>query len=213
MVNGKIMGVRVTDWVAKAGLLVIAVTGLAGCTTTAHVTVEQIFPTVVAAPRSIKATIVMDEAFRAYQAFPLKNTDIAFGQAQVDLWSKAFRGLFSEVEVVTTRAEASADTELIVTPFVQEVQLSTPSQSYLNVYEVWIKYRLDIETANGIPIDSWFLPAYGKTPDSALLSKTRAIEQATVVALRDAGAKLILDFYRIPAIHVWFEQRLAAVDS
>lgn len=206
-----------TDWMVKTGLKLIAVnclvvSGLVGCTTTAHVTVEQTFPTVVASPRQIKAAIVMDESFRTYQAFPLKNTDIAFGQAQVDLWSKAFRGLFSQVEIVTTRSEASADTELIVVPFVHEVQLSTPSQSYLNVYEVWIKYRLDMETIDGVPIDSWFLPAYGKTPDSALLSKTRAIEQATVVALRDAGAKLILDFYRIPAVHVWFEQRLAAVE-
>jgi hypothetical protein len=168
---------------------------------------------VVNAPREISAAIVMDETFRTYQAWPLKNTDITFGQAQVDLWGKAFRGLFSQVEVVSSRAQVSPGTELIIVPHVHEVQLSTPSQSYLNVYEVWIKYRLDIETIDGVPIDSWLMPAYGKTPDSTLLSKTRAIEQATIMALRDAGAKLILDFYRIPAIHVWFEQRLAAMES
>ncbi|HKJ18239.1 MAG TPA: hypothetical protein VJ984_12875 [Xanthomonadales bacterium] len=201
-----------TDWAAKAGLLVMAAISMVGCTTTAHVQVEQTFPTVVAEPRQVSAAIVMDQTFRTYQAFPLKNTDIAFGTAQVDLWGKAFRGLFQQVEVVSAREEVSPDTELVIIPSVQEVQLSTPSQSYLNVFEVWIKFRLDIETPDGVPIDSWFLPAYGKTPDSALLSRTRAIEGATVVALRDAGAKLILDFYRIPAVHVWFEQRLAAVD-
>jgi hypothetical protein len=206
-------GSSMKDWLTKAGLLIVMAMGLVGCTTTAHVIVEQTFPTVVSAPREISAAIVMDPAFRSYQAFPLKNTDIQFGLAQVDLWSKAFRGLFGQVEVVSSRAEVSAGTELVIIPSVQEVQLSTPSQSYLNVYEVWIKYRLDIETPEGVPIDSWFLPAYGKTPDSALLSKSRAIEQATVVALRDAGAKLILDFYRIPAVHVWFEQRLAAMES
>ena len=36
------------------------------------------------------------------------------------------------------------------------------------------------------------------------------IEQATIVALRDAGAKLMLDFYRIPAIYGWMQQRAAA---
>jgi len=203
---------NMTDWAAKAGLLVMAAISMVGCTTTAHVQVEQTFPTVVAEPRQVSAAIVMDQTFRTYQAFPLKNTDIAFGTAQVDLWGKAFRGLFQQVEVVSAREEVSPDTELVIIPSVQEVQLSTPSQSYLNVFEVWIKFRLDIETPDGVPIDSWFLPAYGKTPDSALLSRTRAIEGATVVALRDAGAKLILDFYRIPAVHVWFEQRLAAVD-
>ena len=59
-------------------------------------------------------------------------------------------------------------------------------------------------------IDNWFLPAYGKTPDSMMLSRTNAIHQAAVVALRDAGAKLLLDFYRIPAVHGWLEKREAS---
>ncbi|MBT8058264.1 MAG: hypothetical protein KJO33_01640, partial [Gammaproteobacteria bacterium] len=99
------------------------------------------------------------------------------------------------------------DTDLVIIPSVREVQLSSPSESYLNVYEVWIKYSLDIETADGVPIDSWFLPAYGKTPHSYLLSRSKAIQEASVVALRDAGAKLMLDFFRIPAIYGWMQQR------
>jgi hypothetical protein len=42
-----------------------------------------------------------------------------------------------------------------------------------------------------------------------MLSRTRAIDEATVMALRDAGAKLMLDFFRIPAIHGWMQQRQA----
>jgi hypothetical protein len=42
-----------------------------------------------------------------------------------------------------------------------------------------------------------------------MLSRSRAIEEATVVALRDAGAKLIIDFFRIPSIHGWMERREA----
>ena len=94
----------------------------------------------------------------------------------------------------------------MITPSVQEVQVSTPSDTYLNVYEVWIKYNLDIQTSEGDQIDSWFMPAYGKTPDSFMLSKTNAIEEATVIALRDAGAKLLLDFYRIPSVYSWIVQ-------
>ena len=83
------------------------------------------------------------------------------------------------------------------------MQVSTPSDTYLNVYEVWIKYSLDIADADGEQIDSWFMPAYGKTPDSFMLSKSNAIEEAAVIALRDAGAKLLLDFYRIPSVYNW----------
>lgn len=202
-----------TDWLKKAGLIIAASACLGGCATSASVQVDETFPTVVSKPRDLTAVVVMDEYFRSYQALPLKNVDITFGAAQVDLWSKAFRGLFTDVEVVSSRAEVNPAAELVITPSVQEVQLSTPNQSYLNVYEVWIKYKLDIETPEGVPIDSWFMPAYGKTPDSVMMSRSRAIEGATVVALRDAGAKLLLDFYRIPAVHVWMEQRLAAADT
>lgn len=201
-----------TDWILKTGLLLVTGVLLTGCATSASVNVDGgRFPTVVSQPRDINAAIVMDHTFRNFQALPLEKVDITFGAAQVDLWTKAFDGLFENVQIVNSREEAPAGTDLVIIPSVQEVQLSTPNQSYLNVYEVWIKYRLDIETADGVPIDSWFLPAYGKTPDSVMLSRSRAIEGATVVALRDAGAKLLLDFYRIPAIHVWMEQRVAQV--
>jgi hypothetical protein len=182
---------------------------MAGCATTLNVDVEQTFPEVVAEPRDLSATLVMDQEFRTYQAQPNAKTRIQIGQPQVDLMTKAFSGLFAEVMVVSSREQVRPGTDLVIIPSVREVQLSTPSESYLNVYEVWIKYNLDIETGDGVPVDSWFLPAYGKTPSSYLLSRTTAIEDATIVALRDAGAKLMLDFYRIPAINGWLQQQAA----
>ncbi len=191
----------------KTGLLIVAMALLAGCNST--IRVKQDFPEVVAEPVEMKATLVMDDEFSNYRGQPNEKTGILFGAAQVDLLNKAFSGLFEQVNVVSSREQAGPETDLVIIPSVREVQLSTPSESYLNVYEVWIKYNLDIETADGVPIDSWFLPAYGKTPYSNLLSRTRAIEAATVVALRDAGAKLMLDFFRIPAIYGWMQQHQA----
>jgi hypothetical protein len=193
-----------------SGLLMVVAAMASGCTSNVRVGVEHEFPEVVAMPRDLTAVLVMDEAFRTYRAQPTEKTLIQFGPAQVDLLTKAFNGLFREVKVVSSREQAGPETDLVIIPSVREVQLSTPSDSYLNVYEVWIKYNLDIETADGVPIDSWFLPAYGKTPYSYMLSRSTAIEEATVIALRDAGAKLMLDFFRIPAIHGWMQQREAA---
>ena len=191
-------------------VVLLAAVGLAtGCATNVSIRVDETFPEVVAKPRDLSATLVMDPAFASYEAHPNAKTRIYIGPPQVDLLTKAFRGLFSEVEVVSSKDLARPETDLVITPSVREVQLSTPSESYLNVYEVWIKYNLDIESADGVPIDSWFLPAYGKTPSSYLLSRTTAIEDAAVVALRDAGAKLMLDFFRIPAINGWLQQRAA----
>lgn len=180
---------------------------LTACSSTTSVLVPQGFPNVVFQPQDFHAALVFPPDFRSYQATPVEGVFIDMGGAQVELLAKAFRGLFTQVDVVTSRSEVPPDADIVIMPSVLEVQLSTPSESYLNVYEVWIKYNLDLETAAGEPIDSWFMPAYGKTPDSFMLSRNEAIEEATVVALRDAGAKLALDFFRIPSVYSWMERQ------
>ena len=188
----------------KICLTLLAALVLSACT--ANVRVDEQFPNVVSMPRDLSATLVMNKEFRQQVVEPAEHIVIQLGSAQVELLTKAFSGLFSEVNVVDAKAKVKPGTDLVITPEVLQVQISTPAESYLNIYEVWIKYRMAIETPEGTAVDSWFLPAYGKTPDSTLLSRTRAVESATIVALRDAGAKLILDFYRIPAVHGWMRE-------
>lgn len=187
------------------GLMIVTMALASGCAS--NVRVEEEFPEVVSEPMDLTVTLLVDDDFRSYEAQPTADANIQLGKAQVDLFGKAFNGLFTDVEVVSSREEARPDTDLVIIPSVREVQLATPSDSYLNVYEVWIKYNLDIETGDGVPVDSWFLPAYGKTPDSYIVYRGTAIEAATIVALRDAGAKLMLDFFRIPAVYGWMQQR------
>lgn len=195
--------------VLKRSLALILLAILSGCSSSASVRIDQEFPTVLAKPKAISATVVFDEAFATYIARPNKKTVIDIGAGQVKLLSNAFAGLFEEVEFVSSREESAGENSLVIIPSVREVQVSTPSENYLNVFEVWIKYSLEIQTADGETIDSWFMPAYGKTPDAFMASKSRAIEEASIIALRDAGAKLMLDFYRIPAIYGWImEQKI-----
>ena len=183
---------------------------ITGCSSSAQVQVDRNFPTVVSKPKAVSASIIFNDEFKDYVATPSKKTTIDIGAAQTLMLGNAFAGLFSNIEFVQSKDQVSLENALVITPSVQEVQVSTPSDTYLNVYEVWIKYSLDIENSQGDQIDSWFMPAYGKTPDSFMLSKTNAIEEAAVIALRDAGAKLLLDFYRIPSIYNWMlrEQKL-----
>jgi len=191
----------------KKIVLILLLAMLAGCSSTTNLEIQQDFPDVVFEPRDYHAAIVIPAEFRSYQARPNEVTFIDIGEAQVVLLGKAFRGLFKRVDVLNARADLHPETDIVIVPSVLEVQLSTPSESYLNVYEVWIKYNLDIESGTGEPIDSWFMPAYGKTPDSFMLSRSEAIKEATIVALRDAGAKLVLDFFRIPSVHSWMERQ------
>ena len=186
----------------------IAVTA---CSKVVQVKVTDSFPEVVAEPKNIRAALVFDQAFSTYIARPNENASIDIGSSQVELLEKAFRGLFTHVEVVSSKDQVSAETQIVIVPSVNDVQLSTPSDSYLNVYEVWIKYNLDIETADGVPIENWFMPAYGKTADSMMLKRANAITDAATIALRDAGAKLMLDFYRIPSVYGWVQRQQDAM--
>ena len=188
-------------------LLLTTLLILAGCSSSASVQIDRNFPSVLAKPKPIAASIVLTEEFSNYIAQPNDKTVIDLGSAQVQVMKNAFAGLFNKVEFVTTADQITTDNGLIITPSVREVQVSTPSDNYLNVFEVWIKYNLDIADSNGDPIVSWFMPAYGKTPDAFMASKSKAIEEASIIALRDSGAKLMLDFYRIPAIYGWLREQ------
>jgi hypothetical protein len=190
----------------KIGGLILIVL-LAGCSSSASVKITSSFPSVLSEPKPINASILIEDSFATYVGTPNKNTTIDIGASQVDLLKSVFSGLFDNVDFVTSLDQVTAETDLIITPSVIEVQLSTPSDNYLNVFEVWIKYNLDIQAKDGVLITNWFMPAYGKTPDSFMADKEKAIEQATIIALRDAGAKLMLDFYRIPAINDWLSRQ------
>lgn len=191
----------------KAGMLLLTLLVLGACSSVIAVKLNHTFPNVVSEPKDFSAALVFSHDFRTFVATPNENASIDIGSSQVDLMGRAFRGLFQRVEIVSSRDQVSPETQIVIIPSVREVQLSTPSDSYLNVYEVWIKYNLDIETADGEPIESWFMPAYGKTPDSMMLSRSDAITTASIVALRDAGAKLLLDFFRIPSVYSWMERQ------
>jgi hypothetical protein len=176
---------------------------LASCSSTAIVEIDTSFPAVLSQPKVLSAVIIFDDEFVSYVGKPNENTSVSIGKAQVDLLKNAFSGLFTTIEFESSIDNLNTDSGIIITPSVQQIQVSTPSEHYLNVFEVWIKYNLKIETADGRLIANWFMPAYGKTPDVFMSSKEKAIEQATIIALRDAGAKLLLDFYRIPALNQW----------
>ena len=187
----------------KTFAAIISLVILSGCSSSASVQLTNEFPQVLAKPKALSAAVVFEPSFATYVAKPNAKTVIDIGAAQVRLLRNAFAGLFSTLEFVANREEITADNAMVIIPSVREVQVSTPSDNYLNVFEVWIKYNLDLETTEGESIDSWFMPAYGKTPDAFMASKSAAIEEAAIIALRDAGAKLMLDFYRIPAVNNW----------
>ncbi len=179
---------------------------LASCAT--HVELSGTFPTPLNKQLPISSIVVFDQEFSSYR---FQNTDgrevsIAVGQTQVDLFTAITKSLFKSTTYTTTMPTA-ANTDLIIMPKIEDVQISMPYQTKLNVFEVWIKYNLRVFDGSGEAIADWIMSAYGKTPTKFLKSDSEALNQAAIVALRDAGAHFLIAFDRVPEIRRWLDNK------
>ena len=79
--------------------------------------------------------------------------------------------------------------DLYISVIVEDLQLSLPRETSVNVFEIWIKYKLEILDGKGSSIYEWIISSYGRTQTRFLGSQERALHQATNAALRDAGVQ------------------------
>jgi hypothetical protein len=98
--------------------------------------------------------------------------------------------------------------DAVLIPQIAELQYAIPAHTNVKVYEIWIRYHLQLVTTGGDPIADWTMPAYGKTPTAFLQTDQAAVNLAAVMALRDAGANFATSFARVPGVQTWLQQRL-----
>ena len=188
--------------------LIVICTLTVGCST--HVVVMSEHPSILIEPLPYKIGLVLDDTFTKY-SFTRKKEDekiiISLGDSQTELFDKIFGSMFPEVIRFQSKPLAEQGTlELYVIASVDELQLSLPKETSVNVFEVWIKYKLEIFDQNGSLITEWLISSYGRTQTRFLKSQKRALNQATKAALRDAGAQIIVGFKTVPAIRDWIDR-------
>ncbi len=193
-------------------LAAMAILALTGCAT--EVVVEGSFPPALTRPLPVNATLVFDQPFREYifRNQGSREVSIAVGTTQMALFTSVARSMFQGIATLD-QLPPSATSELIIMPVVEEVQVAMPSETQLNIFEVWIKYNIRVFDGNAQPVADWIMPAYGKTPTRFLKSDAEALNQAAIVALRDAGANLVTGFARVPEIRDWLAARPARTAS
>ncbi len=192
--------------ISRVLTLTVCILLLQGCGTT-NVQSSNSFPDLLIKPRPLRAAVVLTPEFSSYKAVPNKATTLEIGAAQSSILTQVFSALIDNVTFVESVDTLEQPLDIIIRPSVVAVQLAVPSGNYLNVYEVWIKYNLAISDSDDQLLANWFMPVYGKTADSFMLQKKNAISAATDIALRDIGAKLAIDFYRIPALQGYLNDR------
>ncbi|MFT4924210.1 MAG: hypothetical protein ACI8WB_000288 [Phenylobacterium sp.] len=188
---------------------------IASCTT--QVEVEGNFPRPVInqLPLSVGVHYPAEFADFSYveQSDDRSGRDIGIGKAQVKLFATVLPALFREVVAVAKpeQGQAAVPVDLILTMKVDDFQYTVPKETKVDMYEVWIKYNMQLFDSQGQLIADWILTAYGKTPSAMLQTEGSALNAAMVVALRDAGASFSLSFTKVPEIKQWLEQRRRSI--
>jgi len=153
-----------------------------------------------------------DEASGRAESSWLVNT----GQAQVQLWDTLLKGMFREVVYMNGKpgpGQMNPVVDAVLLPSVDELQYAIPAHTNVKVYEIWMRYRLQLVTTGGEPIADWTMPAYGKTPTAFMQSDEGAVRLAAIVALRDAGAHFASSFTRVPDVAQWLASLPRAGDT
>jgi len=120
---------------------------------------------------------------------------LSFGDAQVIL----FERIFTQLVVLTPKAD-SPSLDLVIEPEILDLQYTSPKETKLNLYEVWLRYRVKITDPEDNIVADWVVKGYGKTPTATLKTANLAFNAATNIALRDVGAQLAIGFPKQPAV-------------
>lgn len=190
----------------KNTIMIVCICSVVACSGPISLLVAGDYPPALTSPLPVSATLVMTDEFRSFVANPEGKVSLEVGAAQAAMFEAVMKPRFRELLVVSERPEIIT-TDWLIEPSVNSTQIGVPAVTHLKVYEVWLKYRLNIVDQEGNEITSWFIPAYGKTPNSFTLSRGDAIRSASEIALRDMGARVITDLHRVPELHARLKER------
>jgi hypothetical protein len=195
-------------------MLGVVVLTLYGCGTNT-ITVEGNFPAPLVNTLPLTLGVYYDDIFiqHRYEYKPkgmqeaklIMNT----GDIQVTMFNNLLSSMFEKVVVLPDYSPSERDdVDLILVPEVDDFQHAIPNHTKINVFEIWMRYRLKLFDRQGEPVADWIMSSYGKTPTAFFQSGDAGINAATIVALRDAGANFALNFARVPEVKLWLEENL-----
>jgi len=183
-----------------------------------EVVVKGHFPQPVLEKLPVTLGVYYDPEFRNHEFFDRSTTRgesdwiVRTGDAQTRMYDTLLGGMFERViylnELPRQDRVDIVDAEkvdAVLVPHVDELQYSIPRHTKINVFEIWMRYRYELYSPEGVVLADWTMTSYGKTPTAFLRSAEAAVNLAAVVALRDAGANFAVNFSTVPEVKQWLE--------
>ena len=122
--------------------------------------------------------------------------NVDLGKAQTDGITRLMNAMFERVitvDSVNAGTQVPGGVAAILEPSIEEYAFVTPRDAGSPFYAVSIKYRVNVYLPDGKLADSWGFTGYGTSPSQGLSSQA-PLSTATALAMRDAGAKLAVEF-------------------
>lgn len=122
--------------------------------------------------------------------------NVELGASQTEGLTRLLNAMFErvvQVDSVSAGAQAGSDIRAVLEPAIEEFAFVTPRDAGSPFFAVSVKYRMNVYSPDGRLAESWGFTGYGTAPSQGI-STVEPLAQATALALRDAGAKLAVEF-------------------
>lgn len=120
---------------------------------------------------------------------------VDLGKAQTAGIERLVNAMFERVVVLDSIMGAVADPEIraVIEPQLEQYSFVTPRDAGAQFYAVSLKYRVGLYAPDGKLVESWPFTGYGSVEASGFGGED-PLRRATSLAMRDAGAKLAVEF-------------------
>lgn len=132
---------------------------------------------------------------------------VDLGDQNLTFFRNLMKAMFDQVVEVSEPPLPAADMaqlDGVLVPEIVKYGFLTPGISGLNFYSASIHYKLSLYDKAGNLVGDWTLVGYGKAEGGAF-SGDDALGEATLLAIRDGGARIAIDLPQEPKIVAWIQ--------
>ncbi len=193
-------------------LYLLLIVMISGCSKSLNLQVESSVPTPLASQLPLAVGVYYNDNFKNY-IFKESSTNredwtIDNRASRLLMFDDILPSMFKTVNTVNEVTSNGNSIDGIFEPEVIEMQVALPEETHSDMFEAWIKYGIKLYNPSGQIISEWQITGYGKTHKAMFKNKESGLTTAINMALRDLGAKMVLDFPRAPGIKNWLSTKI-----
>jgi hypothetical protein len=188
------------------------IVSISGCGKSLNLQVDTAVPTPLASQLPLIVGVYYNDNFKNFifkeSTDSREDWTIDNRSSRILLFNDILPSMFKTVNPVNNITSSDSMIDGILEPEVIEMQVALPEETHSDMFEAWIKYGIKLYNPSGTIISEWQITGYGKTHKEMFKNKERGLTTAINMALRDIGAKMVLDFPRAPGIKNWLSTKI-----